>query len=645
MEEIEAKFSIPDSETYRHLESIGRLNVFTILEGQIQEVKDTYLDTANRDLMNAGLACRVRQTGDKCIVTVKALAPADKAVHHREELEMILPEPLPLQQWPNNKLRRQVRAIVADAPLEPLFDLQQTRHRRPALQGDKIVAELSLDTVRQIHSGHTQDYIELEIELKPDGSEENLQTLSNCLQKAYDLIPQTISKFERGLAFIKSIAQPHQLLTPEEFFKLETIALRNDAYGRRARVLLALDAGISPDEAGQQGQLSERRARYWLAQFQTRRLSIFPEKSYPSVEQLPSGDETAPQATIAPEPEPKPPVHPGFQSGYHPHALPETPGLTPDDSMAEAARKTLRFHFWQMLSHEAATLLGGNHEDLHKMRVAARRMRAALRIFAGHLDVATIKPHIKNLRQITKALGTVRDLDVFHEHTKSYLAALPPKQRPDLTPLIQAWQRAYEKARADLDSYLRNERYNDFKETFGDFLETPFTEPHPLLFNEIVVPCRVRHIAPVIIYQRLAEVRAYDEWVIGPDVPLARYHRLRIAAKDLRYTLEFFCEILGAEVSVAINELKGFQDHLGSLQDAVVASGRLRNFWIWGDWDAPGDNAPITAGVPVIAPGVAIYHAAQHVEIQQLLASFGPVWQQFLSSDFNQLIARAVNEL
>ncbi len=639
MEEIEAKFSIPDVETYQQLESIGRLNLFSILEGQIQEVKDTYLDTANRDLMNAGYACRVRQTEDKCIVTVKALTPADKAVHHREELEMILPEPLPLQQWPNNKIRRQVRAIVADAPLEPIFDLQQKRHRRPVLKVDKVIAELSLDTVRQVYSGHTQDYVELEIELKPDGSEENLQTLSNCLQKAFNLTPQTISKFERGLAFVKNVSQTHQILTPEEFYELETIALKNNAYGHRARILLALDAGTSPAEAGKQGQLSERRARYWLAQFQLQHMDIFPTKLRMPVDQLLACGEMPAWAplSLTPSPEPEIPGPPRTRS--------KTPGITPDDSMAEAARKTLRFHFWQMLSHETGARLGENHEELHAMRVAARRMRAALHIFAGHLNVATIKPHLKSLRQITRALGTVRDLDVFHEHTESYLAALPPEQRPDLGPLLQAWRRAYDNARASLDTYLGDERYNDFKETFGDFLETPFKEPRPLLRNEVAVPCRIRHIAPTIIYQRLAEVRAYDEWVNGPDVPLARYHRLRIAAKYLRYTLEFFREILGSEVNVAINELKGFQDHLGNLQDAVVASERLRNFWIWGNWEAPTTDTPIAAGVPIIAPGVAIYHAAQHVEIQQLLASFGPVWQQFLSSDFNHLIARAVNEL
>ncbi len=559
MEEIEAKFSIPDVETYQQLESIGRLNLFVIREGQIQEVKDTYLDTANRDLMNAGYACRVRQTGEQCIVTVKALTPSHKAVHHREELEMVLPEPLPLQQWPNNKLRRQVRAIVADAPLEPLFDLQQKRHRRPVMQAEKTVAELSLDTVRQVYSGHAQDYIELEIELKPDGSEENLQTLSNCLQKAFNLPPQTISKFERGLAFIKKISQANNAMPTQ-----------------------------APEAIG-----------------------LTRESEAPA----------------------------------QPHILPESPGLTPDDSMAEAARKTLRFHFWQMLSHEAGARLGENHEELHAMRVAARRMRAALRIFAGHLDITTVKPHIKSLRQITNALGTVRDLDVFHEHTRLYLAAMPPEQRPDLGPLLQAWQRAYDEARANLNLYLGDQHYNDFKETFGDFLETPFKELRPQLLNEVPAPCRIRHTAPVIIYQRLAEVRAFDEWVIGPDVPLARYHRLRIAAKYLRYTLEFFREILGAEVNTAINELKKFQDHLGSLQDAVVASGRLRNFWIWGSWDAPTADTSITVGVPVIAPGVAIYHAAQHVEIQQLLASFDPVWRQFLSSDFNQLIAKAVNEL
>ena len=54
--------------------------------------------------------------------------------------------------------------------------------------------------------------------------------------------------------------------------------------------------------------------------------------------------------------------------------------------MDEAARKTLLFHFERMLKHEPGTREGEDAEELHDMRVATRRMRAALRVFDGYID-------------------------------------------------------------------------------------------------------------------------------------------------------------------------------------------------------------------------------------------------------------------
>ena len=83
--------------------------------------------------------------------------------------------------------------------------------------------------------------------------------------------------------------------------------------------------------------------------------------------------------------------------------------------MARAAQKTLAFHFARVGEHESGTLEGTDIEELHDMRVATRRMRAALRIFDGYLDPQDVRPLLKGLRRTGRALGTVRDLDVAGE--------------------------------------------------------------------------------------------------------------------------------------------------------------------------------------------------------------------------------------
>jgi CHAD domain-containing protein len=239
----------------------------------------------------------------------------------------------------------------------------------------------------------------------------------------------------------------------------------------------------------------------------------------------------------------------------------------------------------------------------------------------------------------------VRDLDVFWEKTQRYLDGLPSGQQVDLEPLRVVWAAERERARERMLVYLDSDRYSRFRERFGEFLQKPGAGARPVVSQQDEpLPHRLRHVVPVAVYQRLAAVRAYDEWVTGPDVPLERLHQLRIAAKGLRYTVEYFREVLGSESKTLIDEVKALQDHLGDLQDAVVASNLLRDFLTWGTWGRARTKKEkeSRSAEPVIAPGVAAYLAAKQTELQRLVRTFPQVWAQFQNPEFSQLVAAVV---
>src|ERR1035437_4540729 len=103
--------------------------------------------------------------------------------------------------------------------------------------------------------------------------------------------------------------------------------------------------------------------------------------------------------------------------------------------MSEAALKVLRFNFGRMKNREAGTRSGLDTEDLHDMRVAARRMRAAWRDFEGAFKTSKTKNLLGRLEAISDRLGASRDLDVLTEGLAAYWAALDEAQRPGLEPL------------------------------------------------------------------------------------------------------------------------------------------------------------------------------------------------------------------
>jgi CHAD domain-containing protein len=322
------------------------------------------------------------------------------------------------------------------------------------------------------------------------------------------------------------------------------------------------------------------------------------------------------------------------------------PGLEADDAMAEAARKTLVFHFQRMVAHELGTRQGQDIEELHDMRVATRRMRAALRVFGDYVDPLVMRPFRQALRRTGRALGAVRDLDVFREKAQRYLDALPADRQAELDPLLAVWQAQRDAARERMLAWLDSPRYARFKEQFGEFLRTPGAGALPSVGAAgEPLPHRVRYVVPVALYRGLSAVRAFEPALREPDVPLARYHQLRIAFKGLRYTLEFFQPVLGSKSKPLINQVKRLQDHLGDLQDAVVACDVLRNFLAWGTWVRPEDETPPPSTGPIVAPGVDAYLAFRQAEIQQLVATFPPVWKPIRNSDFGRQLAALVAEL
>lgn len=316
---------------------------------------------------------------------------------------------------------------------------------------------------------------------------------------------------------------------------------------------------------------------------------------------------------------------------------PDRPGVEPEDSLAEAGRKLLRFHLARMVQHEDGTRLGEDIEELHDMRVAVRRMRAVFEVFGPAFKAGAIKPFLKGLRATGRALGRVRDLDVFIEKAQRYLQDLPAEERSGLDPLFEAWAQEREAARHKMLKYLDSEEYDIFKRNFSEWVNTPGAGATVYAPSaDQTYADQVRYVAPVLVYQRLAGVRAHEARLA--EASLEQLHELRLEFKRLRYTLEFFKEVLGPEVKAVIDDLKKMQDHLGDLNDANVACDQLSDFLErWGVQQASLPIAERRNSEPVVA-----YLAAKHAERHRLLLSFDAAWAHFHRPEFRENLALAV---
>ncbi|MBN2205143.1 MAG: CHAD domain-containing protein [Thermoleophilia bacterium] len=603
--EIEAKYSVPDDDTLERLARARRLAGYTLGALADRRDGDVFLDTADRRFLAAGYYLRRRETGDGVRLTLKGLVTATDGVLRREELEALVAVDVPVQEWPQGQLRERVESVAQGAPLAPLLELRQRRRTRAVSDGEREVGELSLDEVEIVGDAGERGWLELELELRGEGDEDDLVKLTRALRRRFRLKPESRAKFARALE-IAGVDVAAGAAAP---------AAGAPAAGLAAEVDAEAVAPAAGPESGSAAQAASKAAEGVAA-------------ALAEAEPAPGAGEVAGDADATPS----------SPSPDRAQVRRKRPPIERDDTMALAAVKVLRLHFNKMLAHEKGTRLGDDPEELHDMRVATRRMRMALRIFAPYLDTQEVHPALKGLRRTGRRLGVVRDLDVFKGKAVKYVERLPKRRGGELDGLFAAWDLEYAARRAELIAYLDGRSYRRFVERMAELLEEP-----PERLSAPGGQGTVAQVLPMLLHRDVADVLGAGA-LVGPGAPLTRFHELRIAGKALRYTLEFFAAPLGRGALPLIATMKGLQDHLGDLQDAVVASGLVRDYLTHGRWQGPDDAAPAPNTI-VVDAGAARYLAARQQEMEDLIAGFPAVWPTIAGEEFGGRLARALARL
>jgi CHAD domain-containing protein len=235
--------------------------------------------------------------------------------------------------------------------------------------------------------------------------------------------------------------------------------------------------------------------------------------------------------------------------------------LYPDAIAGEYAYASLRRWFAAFLRHEPGTRLGEDPEELHDMRVAARRLRSIMGVFRRVLPMR-FEAIREELRWISGELGAVRDLDVRLGWLSKVQAGSDWQEDISIGPLVEDTQQARAAARARLLSSLGSDQYETLLDAMGSALRAgetsgPAAAIPVLAYAQKTLRKRYR------AYRRLARD-------LRPDSPVAAYHAVRIAGKRLRYSVECFEAILPKDGRRLVRATRRAQDHLGEHQDGAV---------------------------------------------------------------------------
>lgn len=263
-----------------------------------------------------------------------------------------------------------------------------------------------------------------------------------------------------------------------------------------------------------------------------------------------------------------------YATGLNPDGDPD---LGPDDidasmSAGEVAFAILRRQDTAMLAHEPGTRLGEDSEELHDMRVATRRMRAALKLFSGALpEQASFYRH--ELKWVAGVLGEVRDLDVQIEHLEK-LFSEQEEDREVFGEVVGVLEERRGEARERMLEVLDSDRYDSFVNSFAGMLRRgPEEEQH----EEGVANQPIVMVATDLVSHRYKKWRKAGK-DLSEESPPEEYHEFRKEGKRLRYALEFLKDVYGEKPTMGlVKPLKELQDGLGRHQDLIVAAELLEN--------------------------------------------------------------------
>lgn len=107
----------------------------------------------------------------------------------------------------------------------------------------------------------------------------------------------------------------------------------------------------------------------------------------------------------------------------------DIPGLDGRHSFRAVAREAVSVRAAEVFEHAAGVLDTEDIERVHDMRVATRRLRAVLEVFAPAFDRREHKAVLKDVKALADALGARRDPDVQLAALAALEAALPDADR------------------------------------------------------------------------------------------------------------------------------------------------------------------------------------------------------------------------
>jgi CHAD domain-containing protein len=213
-------------------------------------------------------------------------------------------------------------------------------------------------------------------------------------------------------------------------------------------------------------------------------------------------------------------------------------------------------------------------EPVHDLRVASRRVRTALRLLDDAAPSKRYRRWNRELKRLASALSRARDTDVQAAFLREFLKAhRDARLRPGIQRLLLRLRDRREKQQVkvtkELDRFVARGTLREIRREFQRLKKDRRRAGLSLSGSAVAEkPAHAAH-APRPILKRLDKMLAYEQFIARPE-RRKELHRMRVAAKHCRYTMEAFAPRYGGRLRPWIRAMRQIQSDLGEIHDCDV---------------------------------------------------------------------------
>jgi CHAD domain-containing protein len=252
-------------------------------------------------------------------------------------------------------------------------------------------------------------------------------------------------------------------------------------------------------------------------------------------------------------------------------------------TLADHIYPAIQKQYVTILTLEADVLADEDLEAVHQMRVSLRRLRSQIQAFASVLDIPKVMGD-KQIGQIAKILGKVRDLDVLHDNFKTYRVDLPDSEQMCLDKVASTIVKRRRKEILKVKLMLNERDYQYFKLGINNWLNNPQYMP--------ISSIEFSSILPDLLLPVVGQLFLNPGWWVDPKLDSQSepelavsqlllihgeaLHSLRKQVKVTRYLMEMFVDRYPSRYRDYLKDFKQVHKLLGNIQDNLVLDKFIR---------------------------------------------------------------------